>query len=272
MNKLDTVIPLDLNAWPIKHPSIPVDTSSAFYGPDSEKVFQRNLRERSDDWIFRTEPVHYNFNKQGLRMKKDLSEVDPNYIMFCGASFTGGVGVGEHRRFSDIVSSSMGLDYINYYGPLYSAKAMVHSFFNFLNTNYHLPKILVAEYAPAEGQMFYSNNNFLLYSSDKAADIDKFPHHYAAYKELEKTDFLVQESRMWRNSLVSACKRLGIKLIEVSFWHNDPFTIVEGIESIDATKHKDNINYCFGRDFLLNNAHPGIGVHKEMSDVILKRL
>lgn len=272
MNRIDTVITSSLTSWPYTHTSVEYNKTIQFYGPDSEKLYHRNLRERDSTWLYRTENVEYNFNKQGLRMKKDIENVRENYIMFSGASFTSGVGICEEKRFSETVSKEVGLDFINYSGPLYSIKLQALSFFNFLKTGHTLPKILVIEYPPCAGQFFYSNGNFLLYTPDKAADKDEYPNHYIAYKALENTDHFVQDAIIWRHLISSTCSRLGIKLIEVSFWHDDPFILKEGISSVNLNSNSDDINYCFARDYLLNTGHPGIGLHKEMSDVIINLL
>jgi hypothetical protein len=272
VNKIDTVITSDLTSWPFVHTSVEYNKTVKFYGPDNEKLYERNSRERSFDWIYHTEDVEYNFNKQGLRMKKDIEHVEEKYIMFSGASFTSGIGIREDRRFSELVSSRLGLDFINFSGPLYSIKLQALSFFNFLKTGFILPKILVLEYPPCTGQFFYSNGNFLLYSPDKSADRNQYPNYYSAYKKLSDTDHFVQESIIWQHIITTTCLKLGIKLIEVSFWHDDPFVQNQSISAVNLESNKEDINYCFGRDYLLGNGHPGIGLHKEMSDVIINLL
>jgi hypothetical protein len=270
--KLQTSIPAELTNWPFTHPSVDYDVIKPYYGSDSEKLYKRNLRERDSNWLYFNEKINYTFNNQGLRMKKNIEDIKSDYILFSGTSLTMGVGINENRRFSDIVSEQIGLDYINFSGPIYSIKLQVLSFFGFLKRNIHLPKIFVIEYPYCYANMCYSNGNFLCYSLDKEPSRIDYPNHYKAFKELKNTDFFLQEAKIWQHVISSTCDRLGIKLIEVSFFHEDPFILEKEILSVRLNSNIDDINYCFGRDYHLQSGHPGIGIHKEMSDVIISAL
>jgi hypothetical protein len=111
-----------------------------------------------------------------------------------------------------------------------------------------------------------------LYAPDKSPNQSEYANHYAAYKSLEKTDHFLQESKMWRHIIKTTCDRLNIKLIEVSFWHDDPFSIEAELPSIRLDSNINDINYCFGRDYHIGAGHPGIGIHKEMSELIISLL
>jgi hypothetical protein len=99
-----------------------------------------------------------------------------------------------------------------------------------------------------------------------------------AYQSLSATDFHLQEALIWNSILESTCNRLNIKFIPVSFWKDDPFVQNKNIAYVDTNSNSHDINYCFSRDIHLNltnntyTAHPGIGLHQEMTDVIIKLL
>jgi hypothetical protein len=140
------------------------NTAMQFYGTDSQQLFERNLKYRTN-WIYSDKEVTYHFNSDGLRMKKNLTEIDDNYILFSGTSYSMGIGLHEDDRFSNIVSNKLNLDFINCAGPTYSCKIQTINFFNLINSGYKLPKILVIEYAPEIGYTFYNDIKFssLLY-------------------------------------------------------------------------------------------------------------
>ena len=142
--KLETVIRGELTKWPYVHPSMPSNISLNFYGADSEQLYKRNLKYNVD-WMYQTTSVTYNFNKQSLRMKKNLEDVEDDYIYFSGTSFGMGLGINESNRFSDLVSNKLNMDFINCAGPTYTIKAQFISFTNLLNSGYKLPKIFVIE-------------------------------------------------------------------------------------------------------------------------------
>lgn len=270
---VDTVIPMPLDYWPFKHSSLPNGEIWNFYGSDGEQLFEKNNQELPEDWIYHNTPVIYNFNSLGLRMKKEVEEVTSDYIYFGGSSFTLGCGLNEEDRFSEHVSTALGLDFINFSGPCYGIKLQTINFFNFLRTGKHLPKILVVEHFQ-DAYNFYSQDNYLLYKSKFKASSEQWPHHFAAHAELMKTDFLIQESTMYVNILKSACERLGIKFLEMSFYNDDPVVLANNIPSVDRLKNKDDLSYCFSRDvFNTGNeytGHGGIGVNKDMTELLLK--
>lgn len=270
---VDTVIPLPQNFWPFKHTSLPNSAVSNFYGSDSEPLFEKNKKELPSNWMYHNEPIVYNFNEQGFRMKKNVQDVKDDYVYFGGSSFTLGIGLHEEDRFSEKVSSVLGLDFVNFSGPIYGIKLQAMSFFNFLQTGMHLPKILVVEHFP-DAYNFYSDGNYLLYKSKFKANKEQWPHHYVAFEELDKTDFYIQESTMYANFLKSTCHRLGIKFVEMSFFKDDRVTVANNIPSVDRDSHMDDLNYCFSRDVFLKDdgtytGHGGRGLNQEMTDLLL---
>jgi hypothetical protein len=270
---VDTIIPLPQDYWPFKHTSLPNSAVWDFYGSDSKSLFEKNQNEIPSNWMYHDTPVIYNFNEQGLRMKKNVQDVKGDYIYFGGSSFTLGCGLNEEDRFTEKVSASLGLDFINFSGPIYGVKLQAMSFFNFLQTSMHLPKVLVIEHFP-DAYNFYSNGNYLLYKSKFKANKEQWPHHYAAFEELEKTDFYVQESTMYINFLKSTCHRLNIKLVEMSFYNEDRVVLANNIPSVNRESHIEDLNYCFSRDVYLKDdgtytGHGGKGVNQEMTDLLL---
>jgi len=272
---VDTILNMPMLEWPIKHPSMPRDTRAEFYGCDSENLLSHNKKILPKNWVYNTTPVKYNFNKQGLRMRKNIENISADYIYFGGSSYTLGVGINEDARFSEKTSSSLNLDFINFSGPIYGIKMQTIAFFNFLNIGIHLPKVLIVEHLPG-AYNYYSADNFLLYKSKYAANPEKYSSFYNAHKSLNETDHFFQESVMYANFLKSVCKRLKIKLIEISFYHNDRYTKEFNIVAVDRDSNKENINYCYGRDVYIENGHytghAGIGIHNEMTNLLLDQI
>jgi len=266
-----------LTEWPITHQAYPKNTQLRFFGTDNKELYERNLERMPDDWIYRDKEIVYNFNNEHLRQKKDLSDVDmDNYAYFTGACYVTGIGVNEEERHSDIVCNELGLDLVTWSAPMAGIKLQVLNFLNFLKIAPRPPKILVVEHILSHIYSQYSEGEFLLYYNNvHLADPDRFPSHISAYQELLKTDFYYQESVMWTNIARVMCEQLGIKFIETSFYTKDPFIIDHNIPCIDRTKFSQDINYAFARDYRTSQggnpyaSHMGIGVYKEMADLLL---
>lgn len=268
----------DFYQWPIIHPSIPKSTQLKFWGTDSEELFNKNKETAPKEWMYHSTEVTYNFNAHGLRQKKELKDINQdNYIFSTGGCINLGVGIREEDRYADIVANKLGMDLVTWGSPLGSLKYQTINFMNLLNVAPKLPKIVIAYHAPHANTVFYSNNQFLLYTEDiMAADPEKFPHHLEAYSALLKTDYGIQENFLWQHIMRTTCKQLGIKYIDVSFFSDDPFTVRSDIIRVDMRENLNDINYTWARDFkseAVNGtpyaSHAGVGLHKDMAEQIL---
>lgn len=271
MSKLNTIINFNLTSWPYIHDTMIPNQKLNFYGPDKFELYERNKKYQPKDWLYFKEKIVYNFNSLGLRMKKNIDDVDQEFIYFSGTSFTMGIGISEDHRFSEIISNSLSLDMINYAGPTYSIKLQVLSFFNFIK-NYKKPKILIIEYPPSVGYTFFEKENAITYYSKHVPDT----HYSRPYNDLLQTEFLKNESLIYKNMLQVLCYECNIKLIEISFNKNDSFVSNDMIVVDQNIIENNNINLRFGRDVFKQDGyysgHPGIGIHKHVADEILKKL
>lgn len=270
---LNTVVELPLTHFPYRHESMVPNTVTKFYGTDSEQIFERNLKNRTN-WIYSTKEITYHFNSDGLRMNKNLEDVNDDYILFSGTSYSMGIGLREEDRYTDTVAKELNLDLINCAGPTYSCKIQVINFFNLLDSGYKLPKILVMEYPPYIGYTFYVKDKFVTcYGKHLPIGYDK---EIELYKNMDDTKFYYQEAVIYQHMIKSACKRLGIKLIEISFEKNDYFTQQNVSNIVDIDTNKSDLNFCYARDVrVLDNyytGHPGIGIHNIAHTMVLNSI
>lgn len=271
MSKLNTIIHFNLTTWPYRHSTM-IPGCYDFYGSDSRELYTRNLKNRNQEWLYREREITYNFNMQGLRMKKNINEVESDYIYFSGTSFGMGIGINEKDRFSELVSSALSLDMINYAGPTYSMKLQILSFFNFIK-KFNKPKILVIEYPPSAGYTFFENTTAMMYYMNKYAPAICYND---IYNSLLTTDFFKNEATIYRNMLQVFCKECNIKLVEVSFNKDDAYIHNDMIIVNQDIINNKEINLRFGRDVFKQDGyysgHPGIGIHKHVAEEILKKI
>ena len=281
--QLNAVVPLNMDTWPYVHNTMVPHKTVNWYGTDHETLYKRNLRNLPDDWMYRDEKNNftYTFNKQGLRMNKDVEEVQGDYIMYAGTSYTMGLGVAEENRFSNLVNKQTGIDFINVGGPTFTIKCNAMSFFNFLKTAHRLPKVFVLEYHKADCYTFYTSNNYVhIHSSFKKLkhlpEGKEYENFVEAYKLINETDYFLNEAKMYRGMIKATCERLGIKFLELSFVREEEFVQELNIPYIDIATHQDDINYALGRDVRVRlegyYSHPGVGFHKEAANIVLKGL
>jgi hypothetical protein len=271
----------DFYQWPLCHPSVPKSTQLKFWATDSESLLKKNKETVGADWMYHHTDITYNFNAHGLRQKKELADIDQDsYIYATGGCIAMGVGINEEDRYADIVANTLGLDLITWGSPLGSLKFQTINFMNMLNIAPKLPKIVIAYHATPATTIFYSENEFLIYTKDiMAADPEKYPHHLEAYKALLNTDYAIQEGHLWRHVMKTTCEKLGIKFIDVSFFADDPYVLESDTLRVDMRKNMDDINYTWARDYKMEAlketpyaSHAGVGMHKELGDLILTQL
>lgn len=275
MPKLDTEIRFDYNSWPYLHSSMVENRLDTFYGPDSQTLFDRNLKYMPNDWLYRNKSVSYKFNNVGLRSSKDFTNLKKQ-LLFSGTSFTFGIGLAIEDRFSDLVSNESGIGYINYSGPTYTIKLQILSFFNYLK-KYEKPYTFVIEYPPVDAYTFFLDNKAIFCYYNHMPDSIKYKLFVDAYNSLNGTDFFYHEANFYRNQLIVMCEKLGIKLIELSFKPKEQFVIDNHIFAYDVEKDvkTNDINLKYARDIFMQNdaysGHPGIKVHRDIAEIILKR-
>lgn len=266
-----------LTTWPIIHPLYPKNTQLKFLGTDNEELYKKNLERMPDNWIYRDKEIIYNFNNEHLRQKKDLKDVNmDNYAFFSGPCYTTGIGVNEEDRAADIICKELGMDLVLWSAPLAGIKMQVINFMNYLKVAPKPPKIFVVEHTLAHVWNHYSRGEFLLYYNNvHAAKVSRFPEHYNSYRELIKTDFYYQECVMWSDIARTVCNLVGTKFIETSYFTDDVYVKRHNIPHVDRTKHANDYNYAFARDFRRTSngnpyaTHLGVGIYREMADLLL---
>jgi hypothetical protein len=261
----------DHDHWPIVHVSMEADSHMEFYGTDTQEDFLNNLRTQPEDWIYKNKNISYDFNSDGLRMNKNLEELDSEYFIAFGCSHTLGVGIAESETWPALLSSITGIDYINAGVAGSSIKLAAINFFNMLSKNNTLPRAVAFAWPSSIRTCFYENGEFLFCLPRFTPE--EFPKIDDAYKKMLQTDILKNEAVFYRNMVMSTCKRLNITYAEISFDDRDDFALSLDVPIIESD-NKD-INYYYARDLRSYDngelfGHIGIGLHMMAAKKILE--
>lgn len=82
------------------------------FNSDSKLIFEENLKSQDTDWIYRSKIISYSYNELGHRTKS-LKNLNTEFILFTGCSFTEGIGLALEDIYCDIVSNKLKIDYYN---------------------------------------------------------------------------------------------------------------------------------------------------------------
>lgn len=270
---MDVLISENYDSWPIVHSSMKPNSNDNWCGTDNEKDFLINLKQLPQDWIYRTKSISYKFNNNGLRMDKELDQVDKSYMIAFGCSHTVGIGVALEDSWPYLLSKELNLDYINSAVSGSSIKLNCINFFNMLSTVETLPKIVAFAWPSSIRHVTYSEGQFLFYLPRYTSNDAKFKYHIRAYENMLLTDILTYDAIFYRNMVKTTCNRLGIKYCEISFDSRCEFS---NLLKIDVAELLTDFNRL-ARDIRKKSdgsyfAHAGIGVHALAKNLLLKQL
>jgi len=80
-----------------------------WYSTDDENAYRFNRKKMGHTWRYATEKINYKFNSLGYRTK-EISDLDKNFMLAFGCSFTEGVGISEDDIWTRHVAEYCGLD------------------------------------------------------------------------------------------------------------------------------------------------------------------
>jgi len=268
-------IAVQQNYWPIVHSAMRPNRSSLFFGVDSEQSLAENKNRLPEDWIYNQKIINYSFNSHGLRMNKELAEINEEYIVALGCSHSLGIGVCLEDSWPYLMAQQLGIDYINSSVVGASVKLTAINFFNMLDTVKILPKVLAVAWPHAVRYTWYSQGNFLFYlprhslGQSNHKDIDQ------TYEQMLATDLTITESVFYRNMVKTTCNRLGIKYCETGFESYCDFATTLEISTVSGDKSL--INEFHARDIRITPdnsmvSHPGVGRHRRAVEILVSQL
>jgi hypothetical protein len=272
-------------AWPLVHSSMKPNASLSYYGTDTVEDFEKNKHRLPSDWVYQNKPISYKFNKHGLRMNKELDQVDSNYMVAFGCSHTLGVGVAIEDTWPFLMSKKLNIDYINLGVSGSSIKLNAINFFNMLEHSKTLPKLVAFAWPSSIRYTWYSQGQFLFYLPRFSSSKKEFKYITNAYENLLMSDALTTDAIFYRNMVKTTCDKLGISYCETGFddrcefvkslniQASTPVLSTTNINRIDL----DSLNTLFARDIRdkVNDeifAHIGIDDHQLAVDVLIKQL
>ena len=261
--------------WPIVHNAMKPNRSTPFFGVDDEQKFIENKNKLSKDWIYNEKIINYSFNGHGLRMDKELAQVDSDYLAAFGCSHSMGLGVCLEDSWPYIMSQQLGIDYINSAVVGASVKLTAINFFNMLSTVKTLPKIVAIAWPHAIRHTWYSQGAFLFYLPRHNLNREQYKIATEVYENMLASDLTTTEAVFYRHMVKTTCNRLDIKYCETSF---DPYCDFAKTTDMNVvTGDGSAINSFHARDIQITpqttmRSHPGIGQHLKAVEILTAQL
>lgn len=244
-----------------------------FLDIDSEKRVKKSIKDLGSNWKW-NKNFTYNINSWGLR-SKELKDIDDNYILFLGCSWTFGFGLPLEDTYAYKISQHYKMDYFNASTPAggndLSFYYLKHIF------RYKIPKKIVIQWTHPfrkfyiDGSKLELSNVFLnkiAYPSNVTNP--KIVSNYINYFE---NKHYIKDFFNFRKKIFNLCKQNNIDIFEFSAFRSTPEVTLPNYIPLAPTniqtKYSQNqlsiedINYYYARDYDLKvhtkmPPHPGI--------------
>lgn len=185
--------------------------STYWSGSDTLELYNKNLNELGPDWEWANKTIEYKFNEFGHR-SKSIRDLDKDFILCFGCSFTVGVGVQEQETWPHQLSRMFGLDY---YNAGVGGAGMDICYYNSIlwkANNLPLPSLVVVAWPEDTRKSFAitDGEDILLDVSNQRSEM---------YSKLYVTDTAEQviNNIAWYEGFNSIWESLNIKVVNVNF-------------------------------------------------------
>ena len=254
--------------------------TKSFIYTDSEEDYEKNLKKQPSDWLYRNYNISYKYNDWGYRTK-EISDIDENYFISFGCSYTEGIGLAQKDIWPTLLSNQMGIDCFNLAHGGSGWDIQFHNTYKlvpYLKKINKLPKFVVYQWPDYFRRSFwheqYEEENmepiktYVDYglidcnNTEYNIDIQKMDQQWYCKRYLMDTG----ESRInclsYFETVNNMWNLLNIPCYNVSFYDDD--FLLEFRKNVNYPMFSIDHNSDLARDL----AHPGIESHKITSKQI----
>jgi hypothetical protein len=153
----------------------PPSTTHDFQDQDTYELYQKNLQNAPNNWIYKTKNITYSYNSNGHRCK-DVADLDfDNYVLFIGCSHTEGVGVALEDSYPFILSNLLKCDYYNLGLGSTGIDVLLHNLIIWFTKFEKKPKAVIIQWPDMSRSIIGEQNNLQPVGVwDKNSDIMNF--------------------------------------------------------------------------------------------------
>jgi hypothetical protein len=248
-----------------------------FHSTDYEELYLKNKKEKGPDWYYYDNEIEYKYNSWGYRTK-EFDDLDKDYLLTFGCSYTEGVGLHYDDMWSTKLSKTLDLDIFNLGAGGTSPDFQMYNtilFFNHVLKLNKLPKLVVYQW-PATYRTVYAfktdGYNGMEFETFSGARVEEYypesPLQYGKWyyhSYLENCGELIKNSNFNPMTVDAIWKSAGVKVLHWGYSTDFEMMYKESFISnnVDLINVIDDSN-TKARDC----SHNG----KESQDIVIKYL
>lgn len=119
-----------------------------WYSSDDKKSFRKN---GDNPYTFN---IEYSFNSKGYRTK-EISDVDKDFILVMGCSYTEGVGLRYDHIWCDILCKKLGIDHLNLSKSSVGPDIIYLNSYQYIKNEFPIPKMVIFQW-PQNARKFFA--------------------------------------------------------------------------------------------------------------------
>lgn len=177
---------------------------------DPEERFLDNLN-KNPNWEYKDIHIEYTYNQYGHRCV-DLTNLDHEYFLFTGCSFTEGIGHKLEHTYPYIVANAFNKRYYNLAVGGTGPEIVLHNLSLFLSKIQKKPKYVIIQW-PVFSRFFTVENNEIL---RHYAGIDDSKNRFYQFY-LEHPNILESKNILYRTIALQLIKNMGISGVIETF-------------------------------------------------------
>jgi hypothetical protein len=228
--------------------------NSEFRPEDNEERYKESLKTQPIDWVYRTEKVLYKTNKYGHR-SVEIDELQDDYFLFTGCSYTEGVGLPYEKTYPYLVSEHFNKTYYNLGIGGTGVDLVTLNLISFLSLIKKKPSKIIIQW-PNFHRFFNFKSDFQMQLFLPSASANYL------YKILTKEDIPYRQNIFYRQYVLQYLKNLGFNSIyELCQEQISDKSLNNSI--IPMLRHVD-----LARDL----SHPGIKTHQLWANLVINEI
>lgn len=204
-------------------------------------------------------PIEYKFNSLGYRTK-EITDLDKNFILSFGCSYTEGVGLNTNQIWVDHLAKKLNIDY---YNAAKQATGIDFAYLNnllWVNSNLPKPKLVIIQWPQKHRKSFGFKEDYGI----RFADMSETPTPDGKWwgkRYIMDTGDLSLNVWSWIEAVNNSWKMLGIPVFNFT-WDDD----LE--EELTRSNYKVWCINPKNRDKARDDQHDGPNFHKETAETI----
>jgi len=196
-----------------------------FINPDTEKLYNDNLKNKPKDWYYRHNEVTYTLNSKGYRTK-EFDDIDwKNSIVIFGCSHIFGIGVTDEHTIPHFLEEISGFPVVNFGIRGSSIQTTLHNGIILKDSKYPTPKAILPCWSSLSRYQIYSKQE-IEHHGYGSWDEDEGPLKQNRYHSIFQNLMNIKMFRnLWKNETI---------YLESTFWK----------QQMDTINKLDNNYFC----------------------------